>query len=232
VRNIFTIALASTLAAAALVLTSCSGGSTPSTSPSTAPESRLATLGQAGLSSSYTATYALQGNASPASSGTVTIRRTPTAYRVDIESRGSDAFLVHNPRGTYSCEQKPGKRATCFTVAGAGKPIPAAFDAGVQKVFNTYLKSFADQASTYDVSVVDAQPASGGLPEAECFAVLPGQDSANPQVAAGTYCFSADGIPVHVVFPSGTLDLRSLAVETPAATFLAPPATPTPLPGA
>jgi hypothetical protein len=232
VRNIFTTALVGTLAAAALVLSACSDDESPNAVPSAEPPDQLAALARAGLTASYTATYALEATGTPANSGIVTIRRTPNAYRVDIVSKGSDAFLVHNPRGTYSCEQKPGKPATCFTVAGAGKPIPAAFDAGVQKVFNTYLTTFADQASAYDVSIVDAQPANGALPEADCFSVLPGTDSPTPQVAAGTYCFSGDGIPVHVVFPSGTLDLRSLAVETPDATFLVPPATPTPLPGA
>jgi hypothetical protein len=222
-----------TLAAAISVLTACSGGSSnPGPETTATPAEQLATLGSAGLAASYTATYALQGTGSPPSSGTVTIRRTPTAYRVDIVSKGSDAFLVRNARGTYSCEQKPGKTPTCFTVAGAGKPIPPAFDAGVQKVFNAYLLGFAEHARTYDVSAVDALPATGALPEGRCFAVLPTSDSPAPQVAAGTYCFSTDGIPVHAVFPSGTLDLRTLAVETPAANFLVPPAKPTPLPGA
>ena len=221
------------LAAAIAVLTACSGESSKSGPDTTTPPAeQLATLGSAGLAASYTATYALQGTGSPPTSGTVTIRRTPTAYRVDIVSQGSDAFLVRNERGTYSCEQKPGKAATCFTVAGAGKPIPQAFDAGVQKVFNAYLTGFAEHARTYDVSIVDAQPASGALPEGLCFAVIPTSDSPVPQVAAGTYCFSSDGIPVHAVFPSGTLEMRSLSVETPAATFLVPPTKPTPLPGA
>jgi hypothetical protein len=36
---------------------------------------------------------------------------------------------------------------------------------------------------------------------------------------------------MHVVFPSGTLDIRSLALETPAPVLLLPPARATPIPG-
>jgi hypothetical protein len=222
-----------TLLAALAALTGCSGGSaTPSPSVSTegSPAEQLAALAQGGLRASYTATYALQG-AQPTSAATVTIRRTPTAYRVDIVSKGSDAFLVRNPKGTYSCEQKPGKKPTCFTVAAAGKPIPPTFDAGVQKVFNAYLAQLATASTSYEVTPVDAQPATGALPEGLCYSVLPGKSSpAQNQVAAGTYCFSADGIPVHVAFPSGTIDLQALAVETPTPNFLVPPVIPTPLP--
>ena len=221
------------LATAALTLTACSSSSPaakPTPTPTTSPAEQLASLARAGAAAYYTAVYALKPSTS-SSAATVTIRRTPTAYRVDIVTKSSDAILVRNKLGTYSCDKQKGKNTICFYVARGGKPIPAAFDAGVQKVFGTYLTAFAQSAQLYDVTLVDARPAAGVLPEGRCFAVLPGPRSPQPAVAAGTYCFSSNGIPVHVAFRSGTLDITSLAIETPSPRLLLPPVEATPIPG-
>jgi hypothetical protein len=221
------------LAVAAAALTGCSGGSSqpqPSPTPTTSAAEQLTSLARAGVASYYTAVYTLKST-STSSAATVTIRRSTSAYRVDIETRGSDAILLRNQLGTYSCEAKVKKKATCFYVAKAGKPIPATFDAGVQKVFGTYLLAFAQSAQLYDVTIVDPRPPMGALPEGRCFLVVPTKSSPKPVVPAGTYCFSNNGLPVHVAFPSGTLDITSLAIETPAPHLLLPPVEATPIPG-
>jgi hypothetical protein len=147
-------------------------------------------------------------------------------------TKGSDAILLRNRQGTYSCEKRPRKPATCFLVARAGRAIPRAFDAGVQKVFNTYLTTFTQPLVAFDISVVSESPAVGSQPAATCFAVVPKTDTPPPPVPGGTYCYAADGILVHATYPSGTLDLKSLADVTPAPKLLVPPARPTPIPGA
>jgi hypothetical protein len=216
---------------AALTLGACSDSTpttavTPTPLPTVAASVRLAALARAGLSEAYTATYALR---SRVTRGTVLLRRTPAAYRLDVTVKGKPtAILVHNNTGTYSCQQRAKHKPTCFKVAARGKPIPAIFNAG-QQVFFNYLASLARQTSRYRVTLGASTLPHGDVPAGACFAVRPVRAGSAGDVATGTYCLSEEGIPTKVAFASGTFDLQTLGAAP--AHKLVPPARATPLPG-
>lgn len=215
-------------------LAGCSGTSTPKPAPSTTsatptltPAAALAALAAQGVQARYSATYRVA--TVPATKPTVIrVYRLPPSLRVDVVSAGTVASLILNSRGAFSCSAS-GKARTCFTVAGPGKPVPALFDAGLQRVFSTYLQQLATHADRYDVSAVGTTPASGTIPAGTCYAVTARPSSPAPQVATGRYCLADTGVVTEVRYKSGTLRLELLG-NAPAASAVQPYARPTPIP--
>ncbi|HEY5335261.1 MAG TPA: hypothetical protein VIJ71_04485, partial [Mycobacteriales bacterium] len=129
-----------------------------------------------------------------------------------------------------------GMPTVCYAVAGAGKAVPTAFDAGIERVFTRDLPALAAGAPGF--TVTEEQPGSAVAAVAtgvRCFTVTqqPGgtvlTSTLLPLVDAGTYCLSPDGLPVQLRFASGTLTLISHGAA-PLAVALEAPATPQAVP--
>lgn len=216
------------------VAAACSSGSrapapSPSpTSPTPSPATSLATLAAKGADASYTASYKLAATDPKTKPTEVRIFRLPHMLRVDVVAGGVTASLIQNPKGTYSCRAS-GKDRTCFAVAGPGKPVPPLFDAGLQRVFSTYLVQLAAHAGGYDVSYAGTTPARNGVPEGTCFAVKATTSSPTPLVSDGTYCLADTGMLTELRYPSGTLTLVDLS-GPPSSTAIRPYSSPTPIP--
>ena len=161
---------------AAAVACSSGGSPTPSPTPSPSPTpttyQQVQQLAAAGLSQSYTGIYQLTATR-PQGSARVYLARTPSAYRLDLLRGNSVSTLIHNARGTYSCQRVVRHRAKCLLVARAGRPVPALFDAG-QKLWTDYLVELSRHAASYLVTVAGTTPATATLPGATCFAVAAG----------------------------------------------------------
>jgi hypothetical protein len=183
-----------------------------------------------GLQQSYTAVYNLRAT-KPAGGALVTVGRTPTAYRLNLQRGSSVAVLIHNVRGTYSCQKYVGHAAKCLLVARPGSPVPTLFDAG-QKLWSDYLIELSRNASAYLVTTAGTLPATATLPASTCFAVAPGPTPPPiaTTVAIGTYCLTEVGIPTKAAFASGTFQLTQIRAA-PRAKHLLPLAAPTPIPG-
>jgi hypothetical protein len=157
-------------------------------------------------------------------------------FRVDVTEPGSTASLFGTPAGSVACTSRTGAKVSCFLVAGPGKPVPAKFDAGVQRVFNVDLPVLAVNAAAFSVRTGLELPATGTLAAARCFIVTsaPGgppltRDLAG-QVDLGTYCLTAAGLPRSLTFASGGLSLTGVG-GAPSPAQLRPPAAAKPLPG-
>jgi hypothetical protein len=109
-------------------------------------------------------------------------------------------------------------RTTCVLAAAKGKPVPAAFDPGVGRLFTTALPQLATRTSGLYPS--GYLVASGDVPAAACVEVVAPD--------TGRYCVTEQGVLRRAKFPGGTLDLVSVSAAVDAARF-APPVTPTPL---
>jgi hypothetical protein len=212
-----------------VVAAACSSsGSTPAPSPSQLATEQLQQLAAKGLQQSYTGVYSLNAS-QPRGSATVSISRTPVAYRLNLQRNKTLSVLIRNSNGTYSCQRVIGHPATCLLVARPGSPIPALFDAG-QKLWSDYLLELSRNASAYLVTPAGTTAATATLPEGTCFAVAPGASPSTTPVAPGTYCLSEDGIPTKAAFMSGTFTLRAIR-PAPRSRDLRPLAAPTPIPG-
>jgi hypothetical protein len=205
-----------------------SNGPTPTPTPTASAASDLQQLASTGLQQSYTAVYSLRATA-PAGSAIVTVGRTPTAYRLNVQRGNSVAVLIHNTRGTYSCQKNLGHAAKCLLVAKPGSPVPALFDAG-QRLWADYLTELSTNASAYLVTAAGTTPATATLPAGACFAVATGPTPPPKAVATGTYCLTDGGIPTKAAFTSGTFQLTQIRAA-PRAQNLLPLAAPTPIPG-
>src|SRR3954467_2464439 len=78
-----------------------SDGPKPTPSPTPSAAQQLQALATTGLQQSYTAVYTLRAT-QPAGSAVLTVGRTPTAYRLNVQRGPSVAVLIHNTQGTYS----------------------------------------------------------------------------------------------------------------------------------
>jgi hypothetical protein len=202
---------------------------TPTPSPSIDAADQLQALALTGTERAYTAVYLLRSTRQGTAS--VSIRRRPYAYRLDVRRGSNVSILIQNVHGTYSCHQNVGHRPTCLTVAKAGRPVPPLFDAG-QKLWSDYLTELSRNTGRYDVTPAGTTPASGSVPAGTCFAVKAVASPApSTAVAAGTYCLSDSGIPVKATFPSGTFTMYRLIRQAPTLKYLFPVARPTPIPG-
>src|SRR4051812_17838703 len=216
------------LVLSAVAACSSSGSSTkPSPTPSPTPDaaSQLQQLATSGLQQSYTAAYNLRAT-QPQGGARVTVGHTPTAYRLNVQRGSSVAVLIHNPRGTYSCQKYVGHAAKCLLVAKPKSAIPALFDAG-QRLWSDYLIELSRNASSYLITPAGTTPATARLPEGTCFAVAAGAAPSPTAVAPGTYCFTEGGIPTKAAFASGTFTLTTIA-RAPRTKELQPLAAPTP----
>lgn len=206
--------------------TSSAGASTtPTATP--APAAQLAALAARAGRATYTARYRLLDAA--AGGAAVAVYRGARALRVDIARGGAVAVLLITPSGSYACRTAVA-RPTCFSVAGAGRPLPAVFDAGLQRVFSGYLAALAGDAGAYTVARAGTTPAGAGVPAGRCFSVRGGATAPAPRAAPGTYCLADDGTVTAARFPSGSLRLLRVDAGPPRPAALRPPARPTPLP--
>lgn len=208
-------------------LTAC--GSAAASTPKTSTTDVLAQRAALGSQLAFTGSYAVSDVADTAA--TVRVWVTPGAYRVEVAEGARTAALYGSATGTAACPEQTGQPTVCYAVAAAGKPIPAAFDAGVERVFTRDLPTLAKEAAAFPVTEQTPSAAVRALaPDARCFAVVsapvaPGTST----VDAGTYCLTAAGLPVQLRFVSGTLTLTEHgAAPTPAQ--LDVPVTPTALP--
>ncbi len=232
--------LVAALAAAAGLTTACSGGSStaardvtataqprPSAAASLTPASQLVALARAGNARRYSAVYVVHGKAAAGVPVSLTVFRAPPAYRVDITSRGATAQLIGTPAGAVACRLSKAARA-CFAVGGPGQPGRPLFDAGVQRVFTSYLAVLATRPDLYTVAARGVTPPRGALPGGRCFAVA-ARTGATTQVASGMYCFASTGVVVKISYPSGEMLLSRLA-GAPNPVAFRPVISPSPLP--
>jgi hypothetical protein len=161
-----------------------------------------------------TATYALR--ATSGTTATVTVTRSTSRVRVDVATGKQTSSLMSADAGWVACASTD--RTTCVLVAAAGKPVPAAFDPGVGRLFTTALPQLATRASGLYPS--GYLVASGDVPAAACVEVVAPD--------TGRYCVTEQGVLRRAKFPGGTLDLVSVSNAVDAAR-LVPPVTPTPL---
>jgi len=225
------------LISAALVLTACSGSSSPKATVTPAAD-RLAALASRGASAAYTATYAFH-QASPDTTASVQVWRAEPSLRVDVVVGHTTATLLRTPAGSYSCSITGTKRS-CLLVAAAGAPVPAPFDVAPANLFSADLHSLAADTSAYDVRSAPARPASGAVPASQCYDVT-GRTSPSPSASPapqgsasipnGRYCFTSAGVLAAATYPSGnTITLTALQTATPSPQEFTPYARPTPLP--
>jgi hypothetical protein len=205
-----------------------SSGNTPTPTPTSNAGEELQALATTGLQQSYTAVYNLRAT-QPAGSALVTVGRTPTAYRLNVQRGSSVSVLIHNSRGTYSCQKYLKHAAKCLLVAKPGSAVPALFDAG-QKLWADYLLELSRNAAAYLVTSAGTTPATATLPAGTCYAVAPGPTPPPTTVATGTYCLTEVGIPTKAAFTSGTFQLTRI-VRAPKTSELQALAAPTPIPG-
>ena len=238
------------LVSAALLLTACTGSSTPKATV-TPPSDTLAALAARGASAVYTATYAFH-QVTPDTTATVKVWRAEPSLRVDVVVGGTTATLITTAAGSYSCSITGSKRS-CLLVAGPGAPVPAPFDVAPANLFSADLHALATASGVYDVRTAPVRPAAGAVPESQCFdvsraapspsttpspstAATPSptaspSTSATPTVPNGRYCFTAAGVLAAASYPSGnTLTLTTLQSTTPTSGSFSPYARPTPLP--
>jgi hypothetical protein len=181
----------------------------PSTTRSPAPDpaEALRRLAAAAAGRSWSAHYRLVETGQPAVA--VTVDWTPSAYRIALTGTGSTSVFVANRHGTWTCEVT--KTAQCVLAAGPGKPVPAALDPELEKVFRSYLGELAAHADDYTLSV------DGG-----CFGVRRKGAATASTVGKGTYCWNSDGLLTKYDAPSGTLTLTSSGPAPDAASITTP----------
>ena len=219
-------------ALAASLLAGCSAAhrtvAPPSPSPSPSPSAAqvLQQLAATATTARYVATYSVVSSRAPRTH--VTVFRIPGAIRVDLTSSGQTAVLIVAPRGAFSCTVSAGQR-TCLAVAGPHRPLPALFDAGLQKVFTSYVLAFAEHPAQYQVRANGGTAARGTLPAGTCFYVRPLHSKPAPVATTGRYCLSTGGVVTLVAFESGRLVLASLS-GPPRGSVFNPLASPVPLP--
>lgn len=217
-------------------LAACASAEAQTPKTDTAAVGALAQRAQLAAARSFTGTYAVSGTAA-----TVRVWVTPTAYRVEVAQGTSTAALYGSASGTVACPENAGMPTVCYTVAGPGKAVPTAFDAGIERVFTRDLPALAAAAPGFTVTEEQPAPAlAASSPGVRCFTVTqqPGgtvlTSGLVPLIDAGTYCLSPDGLPVQLGFTSGTLTLVShgeapppVALRVPAPPQALPPGMPT-----
>ena len=225
------------LICAGLVLTACSGSSSPKATV-TPPSDALAALAARGTAAVYTATYAFH-QLSPNTTATVKVWRAEPSMRVDVVAGSTTATLLLTSTGSYSCSITGTKRS-CLQVAAAGAPVPAPFDVAPANLFSADLHTLAADTAAYDVRSAPARPATGAVPASQCFdvtsvATASPSPTPSPPVSArlpsGRYCFTAAGVMAAASYPSGnTITLTALQTSTPSPDAFTPYAKPTPIP--
>jgi hypothetical protein len=212
----------------AAVACASNGSTGPTPTPSSTATLLLQQLAAKGLQQYYTGVYNLTAT-KPQGVAVVTVGRTPTAYRINVQRAGSTSILIHNARGTYSCHKEIRQPAKCLLVAKPGSPVPPLFDAG-QEVWSSYLMELSQNTAAYLVTPAGSTPATPTLPAGACFAIAPVASPAPGSVTTGTYCLSPAGIPTKAAFASGTFTLTRI-FRAPKPNELLPLAKPTPIPG-
>lgn len=186
-------------------------------------------MARASARASYTADYAVTGAGFAAGPASLRVSVRPPAYRVDLTTADVTSVLLSSGNGPVSC-RIGGRPTTCFQVAAKGQPVPELFDAGVQRVFTSYLTTLAGGTVGYVVAEVPPPMPRPGMPAGRCFTVRAATGT-RPTVANGTYCLTEAGMPTSVTFPSGAMTLVRTSAP-PEARYLQPPSSPTPLPKA
>jgi hypothetical protein len=224
------------------LLAACGGGSAaapPSSPTSDAPLSQTARdlqqYAAASRDSQFVASYTAQ-LAGKRTAAVGVFLQSATRYRIDVREGTTTTSLYSTARGSSVCTVATGKAPVCFLVAKPGQPIPAQFDAGVQRIFTRDLPQLAANPRAFSITEDTALPAAPGLAAARCFAIkATTTDSALAAgVDLGTYCLSMSGPPRALTFVSGTLSLTKNAGKPTAANFVLPaaaralPSTPTP----
>jgi hypothetical protein len=223
------------------VTAGCSGGSsdgrpgatattTASPTPQQAPSDALAQLARLAGTANYSATYLFRQKTAP-TTASVRVWRGSSSIRVDIVARGATATLITTAAASFACSIQR-RHKVCLRVAKAGKPVPAPFNLAPVTVFSRDLKQLATHAADYTVSPPVQEAAQGGVPAATCFDVKPEAGTPAPRVAAGTYCFTADGVISRLEYAAtqNSAQLVTLHTSAPAASVYRPYSSPTPLP--
>ena len=193
-----------------------------SSGPSAAAQ--LAAIAAIARGAQYTGTYSADSSDSPPRASTIVAYRTPTSTRLDVSEADGRVVIQVDPTGTYTCNLPTGGTPTCFTLAGAGQPVPANVNPSGQALFTTTLDTLA-QGVDLTVSAEAPRPAgANGIPESSCFALIAAPDG----VAPGTYCFSASGVLTRAQFRSNVLAMTALE-PAPVQSDFALPASPSPV---
>jgi hypothetical protein len=207
--------VAATVAGAAALAAGCSTHSKNSPLPSTpnpassaanaAPQ--LAALAEIAREATYTAVYNAESSDAPGSSRIITVFRTAARIRIDVTEAPANVIIQVDPTGTYFCTVPTSGKASCYTLAGPGQPVPSNVDPSGQALFTTTLDVLA-QGVNLTVADAPTRPAANGIPESTCFALIAAPAGG---AAPGTYCFTTTGVLTRVQFRSNALQLISLA---------------------
>ena len=210
-------------AAALLVLgvAACGGAkaagpaqSTPSAPPSVpddAPDARSDLAARAALAQdrSFAALYTLDAGDGVTHNVVATVGADGT-WRVDVAGGAlggaADVSIVSTKAGVYQCTLSTPERPvmpTCIRVADAGKPVPAAYDPPVERLFRRWLSVFTDRQAA--LSVAQVQPLAGA--QGTCFSIDSISASLDAPVDIGIYCYAGDGLLTAVRVAFGVLKL-------------------------
>jgi hypothetical protein len=216
------------IAGCLLTVAACTTHPKPAPTPSVNALAGLQAQAQRASTRSFTASYEASGG-DPARTDTITVYRTPTAARIDVEESGTTVRILSDSSGTYSCRLTTSATPLCVTLAGPGQPLPAtlAVQLQLQLLFTSGPAQLA-KGTGFEVRPAASQSPRPGVPGSSCYAIVAAPPDAG--VSPGTYCF-ADGLLVTAQFRTGSLQLKSLG-SAPTANDFALPASPVPLPSA
>jgi hypothetical protein len=182
--------------------------STPNPASSAANAApQLAALAEIAREATYTAVYNAESSDAPGSSRIITVFRTAARIRIDVTEAPANVIIQVDPTGTYFCTVPTSGKASCYTLAGPGQPVPSNVDPSGQALFTTTLDVLA-QGVNLTVADAPTRPAANGIPESTCFALIAAPAGG---AAPGTYCFTTTGVLTRVQFRSNALQLISLA---------------------
>ncbi|MGH3645611.1 MAG: hypothetical protein ACRDTM_00285 [Micromonosporaceae bacterium] len=226
-----------------LVTAGCGGSKplnvTPSAStpaPPETPAEQLLGRVAAAKDARYAAAYTLRTKGRPDRTVTVTLAADGGwSFAVPGGAHGGrrDVTLAGTDQGVFQCTGKG-----CVKIAGAGKPVPRAYDVRVQRPFVDWLDVLADTRAALSV----AGDTTFSVPIGDCFSVEPNAAALAPPMDAGIYCFDTDGVLTGAQFggrslvisaaagkPPKTLKLPAPVIAGKALSTAPPPPKPTPI---
>lgn len=194
----------------------------PTPSPTSTPSAAqaLAPLASRAAAARYSATYRL----TPGKDGkkrTVHFARNSRGYRFQLTTGAVTTLLEANGAGTFECTTGNGPPA-CARLGGPTVTPRGDRNPILQHAFTDWPKALGTPSAHYRVTSAAGSGLSG-----RCFAIRHTASTGANAVAAGTYCFAADGVVTGLRYPSGTL---TLAARSGPPDRLPLPATPSPLP--
>jgi len=192
--------------------------SQPAASDPTDARTQLAALAALAQDHHFAALYRFDAPGQPPRNVVATVAN-DGSWRVDIAGGAlggtTDVAIVSLPAGVFQCSLASATNpisSSCVRVAARGKPVPAAGDPQVERVFRQWLTVFTDRQAALSVS--PAQPLEGS--QGSCYSVDSISASMSAPVDVGIYCYAGNGLLTAVRVDFGTITIASAPVAAPA----------------